>query len=313
MTTSYINHLENNLSNESFKQSVRIITNWCHGNLMSISKQRLNNMRLRGNPDIGSTVDSTSGECTLREQEQEDMAIDAMGFTPPMSLTKRGDCFASIRNAMFVIAEEKGWTGQYDKPSSFRDYILYRVAQARAKTVTEAMVEAQLKVLLGMGKEEVKAMIQTGINKEAADLAGMADDIIAEDSSYETDIDYDEAIGSLGRMQELRLRVACINGFLNVVDSKAKVISRPNLSGSPLQAELIATRYLMLKEALLLEDEMSDFGKQYETHITNELGTSSWPCISAGHEARLKLTRMQLEEEREERIEAMARAAKNAA
>jgi hypothetical protein len=72
MTTSYINDLENNLSNESFKQSVRIITNWCHGNLMSISKQRLNNMRLRGNPDIGSTVDSASDECTLREQEASD-------------------------------------------------------------------------------------------------------------------------------------------------------------------------------------------------------------------------------------------------
>ena len=109
--------LEAALSPEGFIQAVKLTTTWANGNLMSVSRTRLNNRKLHNDPDWQDTP--------ISEQSDEDKKNDhteEIGYARQLTPTQRGDCFASIRTTCMEIAEERNWTG-FDKPADFKTYM----------------------------------------------------------------------------------------------------------------------------------------------------------------------------------------------
>jgi hypothetical protein len=195
----------------SFVQVVRATANWCNGNLMSISRQRLRDQRIKEIEDRAENENSTVD--TDVEREYDPTNSTELGFVEPLSLMKRGDCFASIRQAAFNIALEKNWKG-FDVPRDMKGYMENRIRTTRLHVPSQAEIRNKSAGELVMDEAEAKAWLIESYAKQAALLEQDSLSIITEDNAYETSIDPEEALSKLGIGQEYRLRIKFIDSLM---------------------------------------------------------------------------------------------------
>jgi len=294
-TMNYLNHLvnecdENRISQSALVTAIRSIANLCHGNLQTISSVRLANIEKRGDADltramVEGTMDHPAGEPGDEGAEIERSA--ELGFAHRLTVTQRGDCFASIREACFNLAAERGFTG-FDAPRNFKDYLEGRVARLRTGAVSEADIAVIQKKMLGYDRDQAKAFALKSNKARAEELEKNADAVIAEDSSYETDIDFEEACGSLGWLFQQRMRVKVIDGIMYEVKRIDKVLENHTTFEA-----LIAKRNDLSLDALVLENELKQFERTYRTSINKEMGETGWTpsVVDPEHQSKMNYTR----------------------
>jgi hypothetical protein len=276
---SYLEKLEADLSIEGYELALRAITNWCNGNLIAVTKQRLANIEAHDNPD-GLPVD-------------EDVS-QAMPNEPAMPPTKRGSIFASIREACFKVAEEKGLEG-YSKPRTFSEYIDSRMTQLRSSVPDEVAIRTEMNSI-GTTYDEARRFLMESYKIQAAELEKSRDDLVAEDTSYDSDIDFDEALDSLPAHQQHRLRVKLIDSFLYECERLQKQRTRfPNFE------DLRTKRELLMSDAIILEADMHKFEKENEQKLRKELLGSTRELIkpTRAHINTLQLAKRQIKERAE--------------
>lgn len=279
---------QHKLSTETHVLAVRSIVNWCHGNLMMVSRQRLNNIKQNRDQNYEATVDTLAGEPSDLDTSQE--RTEGLGYAHRPTLVQRGECFASIRQACFNVAEEKGWMN-FDKPRNFNEYIESRITALHSREPTQAEVRAEMKNSLGMTEEEVKAWLIGSLRKQAEALEENREELSVEDNYYENDIEFEEAMNILGVLAQHRIRVKIIDALMFEVD-RLMIIrqSYPNFD------ELLTKRHLLLLDAIWLSDELETFSRQHKQKITQALNESNVTMVmpTTAHIQRLELTRRQL-------------------
>lgn len=294
-TMNYLNHIaneydENRISKAALITAVRSVTNLCHGNLQTISSVRLANIEKRGDADttramVEGTMDQPAGE--LNDEVIANERAVEQGFNSRLTVTQRGDCFASIRQACFDLAQERGFTG-YDEPRNFKDYLEGRISRLKTGSVSAADIDAVQKRMLGYSKEQAKAFAEKVNNARAENLEKNAEAVLAEDSSYETDIDFEEACGLLGWLFQQRMRVKVIDGIMYEVKRIDAV-----LLDHPTFQELIDKRNILVLDALVLENELKVFEKTHRATINKELSETGWTptTIARDHQNAMDYTR----------------------
>lgn len=293
--SNYVKQLEDQLSPESYVVAIRSIANWCNGNLISITGQRIKQRLLEKAPDEVPTIDTAAGE--VQDEETRNEHVDEVGHTTGLTLVQRGDCYASIRECCYRIAEEKGWNGQFNKPATFVEYVGFRITRANSQDVTNEMIRQKMSMVMGMTLVDIRETIREGLRKTARKLESSREDLISADSDYVTDIDCEEAIHTLGFMQQMRMRISVINGFGNEARAKAKIILRPDLANSTLVDELAGYRHEMMKAMVKLDEALDTFEERHRDQIEKELAGRPGPQVAPGHASMLRLFKEQVAEE----------------
>ena len=280
---NYLEHMKDVLSVEGYIQSLKTVANWCNGNIMAISKQRLKSMS--NDPEHLADKD----EEIQRERSHE------LGFKTGVTLVERGSIFASIRRSCIDAAEDLAsgrQMAEFDYPRNFKDYIESRITGFRRQLPTPENIKLEMANTIGITEEEAKNFLIKSYGEQAAMLEAEKDDLIAEDGTYDEGMDIEQAISKLPCMTQHRLRTKVIDGLMYEVDRlQATRTKYPNFE------DLRTKRDLLLRDALMVEDELKVFGKAYDKDITEELGDQfmlTWP--TKGHQSRMDLTRKQLKE-----------------
>lgn len=276
------------VSRESYIQALKTVANWCNGNLMAISRQRLNNIAQHGDPNYVPTVDTPAGE--HRDEEDAADRANEVGHAPGLTLTQRGDLFASLRQCCIARAEELSGLTEFDWPRKFAEYIDARITGLRRLVPTEANIKAELANSIGITEQEAREFLIRSYAIQAGELEKAKEDLVSEDSSYETDIPEDEIFAALRRMDVHRMLVKVIDGLCYEVDRlQESRMKYPNFQ------ELQTKRHLLLSDAVILETELNKFYKENRSAIENELGDKfTLVPITRSHQMRLDLTRQQL-------------------
>lgn len=279
--------LENSLSREGFISGLKSMANYCNSQLMTISRMRLNNIAKHGDADY-VTMDDKAGEAG-DEHAQNEMAENT-GKAFQLPLTKRGDIFASIRRACIEAIDGMSGLTEFDKPQEFPAYMESRITGLRSRAPTPENIQTMMNVLRGMTEDEVKFHLTQSYALQAGQLEEGKLEIIAEDGSYDDTIDFEEAIGSLRKMDQYRLRIKITDGLLYEVDRLMKSIMR-----FPTYTDLITKREVLLGDADIAEQELNDFEKANKSQLRTELEESNQELnsITRDHQNRLTLYRRQ--------------------
>lgn len=283
---NYLNRLKDDLSKEGYINALKTLANWANGNLMNISRMRLNNIKQHNNPDY-VTADTPAGEVSDEFNRQDH--THEVGHVTGLTLTKRGDCFASIRKACMDAAEDIQVQG-FDKPRTFAEYIESRITGIRSQVPTKEAIAKTMQDLMGMTEDEVKAHLIKSNEIQAGELENNKAAVIAEDSAYEDDIDFEEAVHSLRTIDNHRMRTKVIDGLLYEVDRLMDTLKKyPNYE------ELMTKRHLLLGDAMIAENEMHEFEKDNAEKIRRETSGTNQEVvqITRGHQMRLDLFRQQ--------------------
>lgn len=250
------------LSREGAILSIRSIANWANGNLMTISNIRLKNYAKTGDPDV-STVDDKAGEPS-DEHTQNERAAQS-GGEQQLTLTQRGDCFASIREACFKVADAMNLQG-FDRPRGFGDYLDSRITGLRKSEPTKADIAAEVEASLGITEEEARAFLLSSYKEQATEIEKNKDDLIAEDGTYENDIDFEEAMHTLGAVAQHRVQVKLIGDVIRETQRIQKIREKyPNFE------DLRTKRHLLLWDVVTLDDELKAFEKTHKVALDKEL------------------------------------------
>lgn len=250
------------LSREGAILAIRSITNWANGNLMTISSIRLRNYAKTGDPDR-STVDDQAGERSDEHAQNQRSAEN--GGEQQLTPTQRGDCFASIREACFRVADAMNLQG-FDRPRGLADYLDSRATGLRKSDPTKADIAAEMEASLGITEEEARAFLLSSYKEQAAEIEKNKDDLVAEDSTYETDIDFEEAMHTLGIVAQQRVQVKIIGDVIRETQRIQKIREKyPNFE------DLRTKRHLLLWDVVTLDDELRAFEKAHKAAIDKEL------------------------------------------
>lgn len=283
---NYLITLKDSVSKESYINALKTLTNWANGNLMNISRIRLNNLKQHGDADY-VTADTHAGEAK-DEFDRQDHTHE-VGHVVGLTLTKRGGCFASIRKACMEAAEDLQVQG-FDKPRTFAEYIESRITGIRSQIPTKENIAKAMEELMGMTEDEVKVHLTKSYEIQAGELEDNKAAVIAEDGAYEDDIDFEEAVHSLRTIDNHRMRTKVIDGLLYEVDRLMDTLKKyPNYT------ELMTKRHLLLGDAMLVENEMLQFEKDNAEKIRRETSDTKQEVvqITRGHQMRLDLFRQQ--------------------
>jgi len=304
---NYLEHLEQTLQRNEFVMSIRATTNWCHSNLMAISRQRLANIAMQRdvNYEKGNeieeipTIDTQVGE-EIHEEQDLELNTTFHGGERKKTLTERGNLFASIRHACFEIATANNWV-DYDKPRNIKEYMDQRIENASKRVPTKTEIHNGMALVKGMSMLEVQESLQRGIDKQIGQLVDNKLNIIAEDSRYEDDIDAEDALHDLGLYQQLRLRVAIMNSFMAAYIGKGKTALM--YPGGALAQQLLADREFIFADLKLMREEYNKFLKDNEVAIKKDAEERPLPEMLPEYQRIIMIVEKQEVEEREIRKE----------
>jgi hypothetical protein len=250
------------LSREGVILAIRSISNWANGNLMTISNIRLKNFAKTGDPDQ-SSQDDQAGEPGDEHAQNERSSEN--GGQHQLTLTQRGDCFASIRETCFKLADAMNLQG-FDRPRGLGDYLEARATGLRKSEPSKADIQAEVEASLGITEEEARAFLLSSYKEQAAEIEKNKDDLVAEDSTYETDIDFEEAMHTLGIVAQHRVQVKIIGDVIRETQRIQKIREKyPNFE------DLRTKRHLLLWDVITLDDQFRTFEKAHKAALDKEL------------------------------------------
>lgn len=255
---------DNKLSREGFILALRSLTNWCNGNLMTISQMRLANLAKRGDPDLGaSPADEPAGEPS-DEHTQNERAAET-GHEQRQTLTQRGDCFASVRQACYEAAEELRLTG-YDRPRNMAEYLDGRATGLRKAVPSKEDIAIEQRNSLGISEDEAREFLIASNKAQAAKIEQSKEDVVAEDGTYENDIDMEEALSLLGAVAQHRLRIKILSDVIRETKRLQEIRKE-----YPTFEDLRTKRHLLLWDVITFDQELREFDKAHKAGIDKEL------------------------------------------
>lgn len=304
---NYLQLLENmkeegHMGKAGFIVALRSIANWANGNIKNISEMRANNLAKRGDADA-FTVDTQVGE--ENDEHLQNERSTENGGEQQLPLTQRGDCFASIRRAVLDVGEElrlEGW----DKPHTMERY-LDALAQGKRKGVPSASDIARVKAdVLGVTNEEAKKLAEDAIKDDIAKLEASRETVLAEDSTYDDSMDFEEAICTLGILAQHRVQVKVVSDLVREIVRLGPLIVK-NRGFQELKDKQRMFGY----EAIALEKIMLAFERTQRAAIDKEiLGTNRTVVVLDNKlQGSLDRVKKQIAEERAEEEERRAKLA----
>lgn len=251
----------NKLSREGLILAIRSTSNWANGNIMTISQIRLRNFAKTGDPDGSVIDDSVVNE---NEHEQNDHSAQN-GGQQQLTLTQRGDAFAAVRRACVELANELNLTG-YDAPRSIGEYIDSRVTGLRKSVPSKEDVAAEMKNSMGVSEEEARDFLNGSFKTQAAEMEKSKADVVAEDTTYDDSVEFEEALSVLGVVDQHRLQIKVISDIVRETKRIQKLREK-----YPTFEDLRTKRHLLLWDVVTLDEQFHAFEKANKAQIDKEL------------------------------------------
>ena len=285
---SYLEKMAEKVDPSVFVLMARTATNWCHGTLMNLTDRRTKLREMQKAEGEQSTVDTEAHNMDDDEETQRDRAHE-LGFQlSGLEMLRRGECFASMRRYCFELADEKGWEDR-NKPRGFEDYIASRIKGMASQDITESDIKREMRASLGITADEARQFLVSSKRKQIGLFLERKANWIAEDGSYSTELDPDDALSTLGILDEHRLRTKLLDGLC----FEASRIQKAR-EGYPNWDKLRDQRTLIVLEALKLQDELVEFEKSNSVAIKKALEANpnaAYTQIQEKHRVMLKLAR----------------------
>lgn len=304
----FFRDLEKDLTPIGFNQAVKIMANWCNGNLMAITTMRLLNEEkpVSRNNEV-PTMDSPQYEPEDSKLKPDNIGIEVV--TEAQKRMRRGDCFASIRKACIDIGIERNWqVMQYYQINNFKEYLTFRIQNQRNATVTPEELQTMADIYEGMPEEDIEYATKLGSKKKVAKMELSKEDLISHDSDYESNMDFEEAMSSLGILEEHRVRVKFVeNTYLTIRRTGVNAIANNNYQELQEKYRDLVDDVLILMDQLEkfeeVNDEKMDQAIERET-IPRVTVYLSMPCQSFIH--RIRKNRKEKEEFRKAKLTKIA-------
>ncbi len=271
---SYITDLKGMVGTRSYIVCIRGIANWANGNLMGIARNlgKIDEM-LKANPEDPTTMDTPAGEKSDERLQNE--RNREQGLKEQMLLNERGDIFASIHQYCVECANDiaSGRTmTEFDFPRTFEAYIDNMVSNTR---VNENVVQQELDASPGRMREDVVELLLRAQAESAGKLAEEKAKLVSVVSGFDDSMDIDEAIGSLPRVTQHRMRSKVVDVMM--YDVTRMELTRSKYPNGPLAIQLRTDGYEMTKDAIVVDTEMHKFAEHSKAKIELEINESGTP------------------------------------